>query len=59
VTLTIGGEQASIAFNGIPPGLAGVTQVNFTVPADAPAGLQPVVIQVGDAQSPPAYFTVN
>src|SRR2546422_4248640 len=38
VTLSIGGAQAKILFAGVPPGLAGVSQINFTVPDDAPLG---------------------
>ena len=57
--MTIGGENASIAFIGIPSGLAGVTQINFTVPTDAPQGVQPVVVKVGTASSPPVNFQVN
>ena len=59
VSMTIGGENTPIAFIGIPSGLAGVTQINFTVPADAPLGVQPVVVTVGTASSPPVNFTVN
>ena len=58
-TLKIGGVPATIDFIGVPPGLAGVTQVNFTVPANAPLGTQPVELTVGNAQSPPANFTVT
>jgi len=59
VSMTIGGENTPIAFIGIPSGLAGVTQVNFTVPRDAPLGTQPVVVTVGNVASPPVNFTVN
>jgi len=58
-TLTIGGIPATIDFIGVPPGLAGVTQINFTVPANAPLGVQPVVLTIGAAVSPAANFTVN
>lgn len=58
-TLMIGGVPATIDFIGVPPGLAGVTQLNFTVPANAPLGPQPVELTVGSLQSPPANFTVN
>ena len=57
--VTIGGATAPIAFIGIPSGLAGVTQIDFTVPADAPLGVQPVVVTVGGVPSPPASFTVD
>ncbi|MGP0071535.1 MAG: protease pro-enzyme activation domain-containing protein [Bryobacteraceae bacterium] len=58
-TLTIGGVPATIDFIGVPSGLAGVTQINFTVPANAPLGVQPVELTVGTAVSPAANFTVN
>jgi len=63
-TLTIGGVSAKIDFIGVPPGLAGVTQINFTVPANAPLGVQPVELTVGNdivgsVTSPAANFTVN
>ena len=59
VALTVGGVAAKLLFVGIPYGLVGVTQVNFTVPSNAPQGTQPVVITVGDAASAPAEFTVT
>jgi uncharacterized protein (TIGR03437 family) len=43
-TLTVGGVPVTPLFVGIPYGLVGVTQVNFTVPANAPTGLQNVVV---------------
>jgi uncharacterized protein (TIGR03437 family) len=58
-SLTIGGASAHIDFIGVPPGLAGVTQINFTVPSNAPTGLQPVVLTVGGVMSPAANFTVK
>jgi uncharacterized protein (TIGR03437 family) len=59
ISMTIGGEQARIVFNGIVTGLIGVTQVNFTVPADLPPGPQPVVVTVGGVSSVPVSLTVN
>jgi uncharacterized protein (TIGR03437 family) len=59
VKLTIGGVEAQIAFAGIPYGLAGVTQINFTVPDAAPLGKQQIVVTVGDVPSAAASFTVN
>lgn len=58
-TLTIGNVPAQIQFIGIPPGLVGVTQVNFVVPADAPLGPQPVVLTVGGVASQEASLTVT
>jgi uncharacterized protein (TIGR03437 family) len=59
LSLTVGGEPAAIVFNGIVPGLIGVTQVNFTVPADAKTGVQPVVVTVGGVASAPVNLTVS
>jgi uncharacterized protein (TIGR03437 family) len=59
VTVTIGGMTAPIRFVGIPPGLVGVTQINYQVPDNAPLGQQPVVVTVGSASSPPAMLTVT
>ncbi|MDE3196450.1 MAG: Ig-like domain repeat protein [Acidobacteriota bacterium] len=59
LTMTIGGEPAQIVFNGIVPGLIGVTQVNFTIPADLQPGPQPMVVSVGNASSEPVTLTVT
>jgi uncharacterized protein (TIGR03437 family) len=59
LTLTVGGEQAAIAFDGIVSGLIGVTQVNFTIPPDAQTGVQPVVVNVGGVPSAPVNLTVT
>jgi len=59
VGVTVGGLPAPIAFAGIPPGLAGVTQINFVVPGSAPLGVQPVVVTVGGVASPPASLTIT
>ena len=58
-SVTVGGQAAPIAFIGIPSGLVGVTQVNFTVPANTPLGVQPVVVTIGTASSPPVNITVT
>jgi uncharacterized protein (TIGR03437 family) len=58
-SVTVGGVPATIAFIGIPSGLVGVTQINYTVPAAVPAGVQPVVVTVGGVPSPAANLTVT
>src|SRR5262249_33668775 len=58
-SVTVGGVDAQILFIGIPPGLAGVTQVNFQVPAGVASGPQPVVITIGTSSSQSALLTVN
>ena len=59
VTVTVANLPAKIDFIGIPPGLVGVTQVNYVVPANAPLGAQPVVVTVGGVASQPAMLTVT
>jgi uncharacterized protein (TIGR03437 family) len=59
LSLTVGGEKAAVVFNGIVPGLIGVTQVNFTIPGDAKTGVQPVVVTVGGVSSAPVNVTVT
>lgn len=58
VAVSVGGVPATVQFAGIPSGLVGVTQVNFTIPDSVAAGLQPVVVSVGGMLSPPANITV-
>jgi uncharacterized protein (TIGR03437 family) len=59
LSLTVGGVSITPLFVGIPYGLVGVTQINFTVPPNVPAGTQPVVVTVGGVASKPANFTVK
>jgi uncharacterized protein (TIGR03437 family) len=58
VSVTIGGVPATIAFIGN-PFLVGLTQINVTVPQNAPLGKQPVVVSVGGVASKPALVTVQ
>jgi uncharacterized protein (TIGR03437 family) len=57
--VTIGGAAAPIQFIGIPSALVGVTQVNVTIPAAAPLGLQPVIVTIGGVPSPAATLTIT
>lgn len=59
VTVTVGGQTATTSFIGIPPGLVGVTQINYQVPASAPLGVQPVVVTVGTVASPATNLNVT
>jgi uncharacterized protein (TIGR03437 family) len=59
VSMTIGGVHAPIDFIGIPSWSVGVTQINFTVPMNAPLGAQLVYVNVGGALSFPATFGVT
>ena len=55
----MGGLAATVSFAGTPVGLAGVSQVNFTVPAATPLGLQPVVISVGGVRTQTGRLNVT
>jgi uncharacterized protein (TIGR03437 family) len=62
VSMTVGGialTSAQIPFVGVAPGLVGVTQINFVIPASVPAGVQPVVVTVGTASTQTAYITIQ
>jgi uncharacterized protein (TIGR03437 family) len=59
VSVTVGGVQAFLQFIGIPPGVVGITQINFIVPSSVNAGLQPVVVTVGGVPSPAGYVMVQ
>jgi len=59
VKVSVGGTPAPLAFVGIPPGLVGVTQINFQIPPDAPLGPQAVVVTVGNVASAPVTLTVT
>ena len=58
-TVTVGELPRTVQFVGIPSGLVGVTQINFTIPAGVASGVQPVVVTVGNASSNTATITVQ
>jgi uncharacterized protein (TIGR03437 family) len=47
-----------VLFQAIPNGLAGATQIDFTVPTGAPAGPQQVIVTVGGVAAAPVNLTV-
>jgi uncharacterized protein (TIGR03437 family) len=57
--VTIGGRPAAVAFCGLAPGFVGLYQINATVPADAPAGIQPLVVRAGGVTSKTASLPVQ
>jgi len=59
VTLTVGGLPATLSFVGSPTWAVGITQINFTIPANAPLGPQPVVVTVGGVASSPVTVNVT
>ncbi len=58
VAVTVGGVTAPVLFAGIPSGVAGLTQINFNVPVDAPTGAQPVIVTVGGIASLPITLNI-
>jgi uncharacterized protein (TIGR03437 family) len=59
VNVTVGGVPALVQFAGATPGVVGLIQVNFIVPKDVEAGVQPVVITVDAAPAIVAKLTVT
>ena len=59
VSLTVAGLPAALSFVGTPVGVAGITQINFTIPAAVPAGAQTVVVNVGGVASAPVILNVT
>jgi len=61
VTVTFGNQTATAAFAGLTPGLAGLYQINVTVPAGVTPGNQvPVAISAGGAASSnPIYMAIQ
>jgi len=57
--VTVGGVAATVAFLGTPPGLVGVTQINFVVPTGIGTGALPVVVSVGGIPSASATLTIT
>jgi uncharacterized protein (TIGR03437 family) len=58
-TVTIGGVAAHVLFSGLTPGSIGLYQIDVVVPANAPAGVQPVVIAQNGVSSQPANLPVR
>ena len=59
VTLTLAGRPCEVQFAGLAPGLVGVYQVNFRVPANTPRGSQDIVLAIGTSNSPAVKVTVQ
>ena len=59
IAISVAGQFVQESYIGIPPGLIGTTQVNFTVPLNTPLGPQPVVALVGGINSPPITLTLR
>jgi len=59
VTVTIGGVPVLVQFAGTPPGVVGLTQINFLVPATTLAGAQQVIVASNGIASAPATLNVT
>ena len=60
VVLMIGGANAAVTYAGTVPGLfEGFFEVDATIPAGTPAGINPVVLIVGGIQSTPVNIVVK
>jgi len=52
VTVTIGGQTVPVAYAGAAPSaVAGLMQVNATIPANAASGANPVIVSIGSSPS--------
>jgi minor extracellular serine protease Vpr len=58
-TVTIGGVNAPVSFSGLAPGIVGLYQVNVTVPAGVPSGMQPVVLSIGGLSTQTSQLPVK
>jgi len=60
VTVTVGGQQASVFFAGLAPGFVGLYQVNVIVPSGiTPGSSVPVVLTTGGASSIPVTAAIQ
>jgi uncharacterized protein (TIGR03437 family) len=61
VAITVGGIAASTnyAYIGVPVWAIGVVQINFTIPATAPSGQQPVLVTIDGTTTQPANILIT
>jgi minor extracellular serine protease Vpr len=55
----IGNVDAPVKFSGLSPGSVGLYQINVTVPAQAPTGLQPVIMTINGIDSKASNLPVQ
>lgn len=58
-TVTIGGQNAAVAYGGLVPSLPGLYQLNVTVPAGISAGTQSITITAGGITSAASTLPVQ
>lgn len=59
VGVKVAGQTADVQFAGLAPGLVGVYQVNFRVPANVPSGSQTLVLMADAISSPETRVSVR
>jgi uncharacterized protein (TIGR03437 family) len=61
VAVTVGGVAASTnyAYIGVPVWAIGLVQINFTIPATAPLGSQPVLVTIDGTTTQPANILIT
>jgi uncharacterized protein (TIGR03437 family) len=58
--VSVGGEDVgALAYAGLAPGLAGLYQINFTIPADAAAGLNTLAVGGPDSNTSESYIPIT
>ncbi len=55
----IGGQQANVSFSGLTPGLAGLYQINLTIPTNLTPGNQSITVAIGGQTSPASGIVVK
>jgi uncharacterized protein (TIGR03437 family) len=58
-TVTVAGASAPVAFSGLAPGLVGLYQINFTVPASTPSGNAAVIVTANGVVSNSANLHIK
>jgi uncharacterized protein (TIGR03437 family) len=56
VTVTIGGQPATVSYAGLAPNFVGLYRFNVTVPSIAASASAPVVVTLGGATLPQKLF---
>jgi minor extracellular serine protease Vpr len=57
--VTVAGLSSEVAYSGLAPGLIGLYQINFRIPAGAPTGPQDVVVTLRGAASNTARIAIR